>query len=137
MFARLRMILCCGALCLSTHAVASETWDCTFTKVGEPSNWTRHATIEINGDNLDWRLDPIEMRDPRMSVPATSFHYHILENNDVGTIAAFPEATNEKLLGLIVKATVIVLAKADMSVRMGVVGTYPAQDALTGQCHPK
>jgi hypothetical protein len=137
MRARLCGIAICIATYVSTPTLAFDRLDCTYTRLDGSSNWPGHATIEIHSDYLEWKTDPIEVSDPKISIPTASFRYQILENNEVGIVAVLPEATNDKPLGLIVRATVIALTKANMNVRMGSVGTYPAHDLLTGPCRPK
>jgi hypothetical protein len=104
---------------------------------GDPSTWIRHATIVLDGDDFIWKLDAVDIAQPRMAIPASSFRYRLLEKNDVGAIGAFAEASNEKPLGPVVKATVIVLNKKDMTVRTSVVGIEAARDTSTGSCDPK
>lgn len=132
---RLGLLLLLGIVCASASASASETYVCTYTVSDEPLSGAKHATIEINGDDLVWKLDAIKT--PEMSVPSTSFHHHILENNDVGIVAVLPEAMNKKPFGEVVRADVVTLTKSNLNFRMGVIGTYPAHDLLTGKCQKK
>jgi hypothetical protein len=115
--------------------VAGEVWDCTFTSFDGPPGTGGHATIEISGDDLAWKLDVVRL--PELSVPATTFHFHMLENNDVGFIAVSWEVANDKVLGPNASANVITFTRANMNVRIGVVGTQGAHDELTGPCRRK
>ena len=126
-------------LCLSSSAIAAESWDCSFVGSGEPSIAKKHGTVEIADKDIYWKLDKIDFENGKVSVsvPSTSFRLSLVENNEVGAIWFLAAATTEKSVGSDVSATVLLLDKAKMTLRIGLVGMYPSHDLLTGTCRPK
>jgi len=123
-------------LCLSSSALAAETWDCSYVAPGEPWIAKKHGTVEIADKDIYWKLDEIDFENGKMSIPSTSVRYSLVENNKAGAIGIQASATIEKLVGSEVTADVLLLDKAKMTLRIGLVGMYPSHDLLTGTCRP-
>ena len=123
-----------AALCVSTRAVAAETWDCTFTSHNIARGATGHATVEVDGDVLTEKTDAWKMSDARMQFPAMTVRFHVLENNDVGLVAAYPQAARSVEAGPFIGATVLTLSKSDGNFRTGSVMTTGTSDFNIGHC---
>src|SRR5689334_12307865 len=100
------------ALCASTPAVAAGTWDCTFTAHNIATGTTGHATVEVDGDVLTEKTDAWKVSDERFQFPAMTVRFHVLENNEFGLVAAYPQAVRNVERGLFIGATVLTLSKS-------------------------
>jgi hypothetical protein len=122
------------ALCVSTPALAAGTWDCTFSSPNIANGTTGHATVEVDGDVLTEKTDAWKMSDERLQFPAMTVRFHVLENNEVGLVAAYPQAVRSVEAGPLIGATVLTLSKSDGDFRTGSVMTKGASDFNIGHC---
>lgn len=133
-----------AALCMSTPAfadastpaVAAGTWDCTFTSPNSANGTTGHATVGVAGDVLTEKTDPWKMSDERLTFPGMTVRFHVLEDNDVGLVAAYPQAAITNA-GSFIGATILTISKSDGNFRTGSVMTTGASDFNIGHCTPK
>jgi hypothetical protein len=130
-------VLFCGILLFSTAAFADESFNCTFTRSAGVPSGTGTAAVEIAGADLTWRIAAASSARYRVFPSNAVFHYHVIQNTDVGLVAVSSGAEADKRLGPIVGANVIVLAKSNMALRMGSVNETGAHDVLMGSCQPK
>jgi hypothetical protein len=112
-------------------------WDCTFKAFDGPPGASGHATIQVDGDNLDWTLDAFDMPDLKRNTAPVAFHYRVLENNRIGLVAVSAQAQMDKDVGPLISSETIVLNKADGKLSAGGVGTNGAHDSLSGTCRLK
>lgn len=116
----------------------AETWDCTITSL-LPQNKGQISSvrIEIDGNQLEYEVvasHTVSAPDaPRTWVPF--FEYHVLANNDVGIVAANPQASNSHALGIHLGAWVLTIVKPSGSLRIGSVKfTGDVSDDVMGTC---
>jgi len=125
------------ALCVSTPAIAAATWDCTFTSRNIAGGTTGHATLNVDGDVLTEKTDAWKMSDERLQFPGMTVRFHVLENNDVGLVAAYPQAVRSPDTGPFIGATILTLSKLDGDFRTGSVMTTGSSDFNIGRCTSK
>lgn len=125
------------ACLISTCALASDAWDCTFTAFDGPPGITSHVTIQIDGDKLDWMLDPFDIPIARMHIVPQALHYRIVENNSIGIVAVSSQARIDKDVGPVINSETIAIDKANGALHAGVVGTKGLHDNLSGTCRAK
>lgn len=130
-------IIALAACLISTPALAADAWDCTFLAFDGPPGITSHVTIQIDGDKLDWILDPYDIPIPKMHIVPGVLRYRVIENNNVGIVAVFSQARIDKDAGPVISSETIVINKANGALHAGVAGTNGVHDNLSGTCRPK
>lgn len=125
-----------AALSVSTPAVATENWDCTLTNPNVANSTTGHATVEVDGDTLTEKTDAWKLSDSGIRFPGMSVRFRVLENNDVGLVAAYPQAARTNA-GAFIGATILTLSKSDGIFRVGSVMTTDTSNFNIGHCTMK
>lgn len=122
---------------ISTPALAASEWDCLFTDLHSQPGGTAHATIRIEGKKLEWIVDGFDVPGSGNQVPASSFSYTVLEDNDFGLVAVSPRMKIDKDAGPIIGSGTIALDKKNGQFRSGTVLTNGVHDNLNGTCKVK
>jgi hypothetical protein len=145
MSSRLSLAFCFAGLVLSTPAAAIESWNCTFVDKTNmlPLNAHGGSKIEIDGEQLDWKDEvpvigiggrPVPDSNGGYEHRTATFHYRVLENNEVGIVAVSSEAQINADIGPLVGARVITISKPSGDLREGSVMAGGEYDLLTGHC---
>lgn len=142
MVANMGRVFCCFLLAMSTHAAAASKWDCSYVLVsvsGVPEMVTPrgHVRFQIDGDEFKRVPDPWIGPKPLVPIPADTFRYKLLENNDVGIVAARSQSRANPDVGPLIGATVVTINKTSGELREGSVMANGEHDLLTGHCVSK
>jgi hypothetical protein len=124
-------------LIVAAPAYAGQIWDCTVRKSDVPPAIGNHSIFIVEGDDLRTTTGPVDITVPELHIPAATFHYRILENNDVGLVAVTTQARNDKDVGPVVAAETIVIDKANGRFHEGIVGNSGLSDMASGSCKLK
>jgi hypothetical protein len=118
-------------LIVATPSFASEVWNCDFASTsGSDKGLSGIAKIQIDKDTLDWQL-PVPVKS---GMEWTTSPHRLLENNDLGTVAASSQSYSDSDVGPVIGARVIVLNKSNGDLRIGSVMIIGEHDFLTGHC---
>ena len=137
MLTRLSQLLCLAALAASFPAVAAESWECSFTIMyGSAKGGKGAARMEVDGNTLNWMVQTSR-------TTWSTFQNRLLENNDVGIVAASSQADTGQSFGpsytggRLIGASIITLDKSTGALRTGSVMSNGEHDLLTGHCDSK
>jgi len=122
-------------LALASSASAEERWDCTFTTPYLPHGALVHVAIRIDGDGLDWVLDPVDIPELKIHGGPTVFHHRVLVNNEVGIVAVSARAEIDKDVGPVVASETVVIDRRTGALRTGIVEPNGVHEATAGTCH--
>jgi len=131
MIARLGQAFCCIMLVWTAPALSAEAWNCKFKIMSDDAkNFYGVGKVQIAGDTLNWQPDPGR---------GATFPHTILQNNDVGIVAALSQAHMWKPMGQsgivpLIGATVIVLDKSSGDLRIGSVMANSVNNLIEGHC---
>jgi hypothetical protein len=128
------------AVSLSSPAYAAEVWECSITTV--PDTLHKSATsgsvkFLIDGKTLNMQIQSPILRsdDPTLDILTKqgAFRYQVLDDNDVGIVAA----NSRSLLGTLgplIGASIIVISKSNGDLHIGSVVQDGAHDLQVGHC---
>ena len=126
MSARLGKVLCVVALVASAPVSAAELWDCTYKSM--PVGVSGRIEIQIDGKAMVWGSSVGDIKPVLRNV-----RYQVLENNDVGLVAATSTALfPSKSLGPMVGGAMITLNKSNGELRF--VDTADTDHRIVGAC---
>jgi hypothetical protein len=142
---RLALLLLFSVLIASPPAFGAEKWDCTLKDLFGvlPKGAKVSRTMEIDGEWLKWTAEspvidsvgrPMQDRNGDYQHRTTTSRERILENNDVGIVAAFSQSQIDPQVGSIISAVITVIEKATGKFREGSVALNGAHDFFSGQC---
>jgi len=83
--------------------------------------------LQLHGDELLW--------EPKELLESSALRFKILENNEVGIVAAAPHAYADRSLGRIIGFEAIVIDKASGRMRLGNMGMPQDAPSRDGECH--
>lgn len=130
-----------AALSITVLAVpcsAAETWECTITSlIPQNKGHVGSIRIQIDGDKLEWEV----LADKTLLAPNAPptwipfFEYQVLADNDVGVVAAKPQASEEHVTGIHLGAWVLIILKPSGDLSVGSVEfTGKVSDDVVGKC---
>jgi hypothetical protein len=121
----------------SSAALSAEAWECVFHTVDGPTGLSTQAIMEIDEKGLKWILPAHPMPIVGGYIGATTFQFAVLQNNDIGLVAASPQARTDKDVGVILGAFVVVLNKSSGAFHGGSVWMAGVSDSMKGTCKHK
>jgi hypothetical protein len=131
----LRIAIASAAICfVSSAALSAETWKCAYHLNDGPPGLSGQGTIEIDGNDLTWTLPAHPMPSVNGYIGAAVSDFSVLKNNRFGLVAASPQLRNDKDVGRVISAVVMVLNKSNGALREGAVSLNGSSDALMGTC---
>ena len=134
----LRFVLLTPVFCIISFPALAAGWDCRFTVMsGSGKGLQGAAKIEIHGDTADWLVLMPSAQLGSNAAHWSKFPRRILVNNNIGLVAADPEAYVVKDVGPVVGSSITALNKQNGDLHIGSIGMLGANEIMAGHCKPK
>jgi hypothetical protein len=112
----------------TTASLASEVWHCKFADVSGPNKGIHdNADVQADGDRLYWKDTPAHTK-------SGPWVLRLLENNEVGIVAADSQAQVNPDVGPLLGAVIVTISKSSGAMHASSAMADGPHDLWKGQC---